>query len=557
MKSWRWCGVLVWVALMWLVILPQPVAAADVTVPANLPEGFDMPTISASGSQFRTQPNWYTHGYIVSVANTGVHALVPEDASLTLENEPAIDAYGAPVGDQYYYAIVHNGGTVPMKASFHKGLDYFGEGAEIHTKMQVGDGPVKVTGGKLGDNPSIGITGNFGAVWIGEEYDYIDYLLTFQTVTMPTWFRYQIDIITNETHATFHSQLFPVLVIPDDWAPPLSTPRRVLFGGQSTTLDIAGLDQTLQPEYVWQASPPSAVLSGNSLTITNEPAVVGAVQVYATFTVPAHPMWGTSMTYIGPPLELYLARLKNLAVNFRRDAHFSVALSAGLMVQRFAWRFNGADQTGDAQALRLSEVTEGGTVHWQASLRNLSGEVIEAAADATLQVLYPDALMLLKVPDLIFMHEVGGAFQSPTVQELIAGQFAGRAALSQIPGEGSSWLTAAGGELVVADGRTNPDSPWQLRVMVGHFQSSKAPFTSQAEIRLLLTDDKEVVNVSAPIVAGQASFVTLASRPDGANREYVYDVQAVLALGAISNPLAGEYSATVNWELAAVPTPRV
>ncbi|MFD1393436.1 hypothetical protein ACFQ3L_07620 [Lacticaseibacillus jixianensis] len=559
MRWWRGgalVGALAFAALCWLDD-PQQVWAADVTVPTNIPAGFDQPTGPISGAQFRTQPNWYTHGYIVSLADP----LGPsgQEQLPVLADPPELDPYGAPEGSQYYYAIVHNGETLPMKASFDKSIVFFFQGVKLQTKFEQGDGPVVTSNSDLGVNEAVGITDNFGAVGAGEEYDYIDYLLTFPPVTVPTWFRYQIDVETQNSHTWFHSNIFPVLVIPDNWVPQLSASPRVLFAGQPATVGVAGLDQTLQPEYTWDQPAPAVTPTGNQLTVTNTPATVGMATVRASFTVPAHPMWGGAVTYSGPPLTLYMGRFADQTVNFHDDAQFNVVLPPGLSVDDATWQFDQVTQAGSGLTLTIPEAEQGGSVHWQATLRNLSGEVIEAAADAQLQIIYPDVLTLLNVPDLTFMRQVGGILRPPTVQEIMAGEFGGDFAPTAVPalGEDSPWLVARGGPLTLVDGRSDSSVPWRLAVRLGAFHSQQASLDAHAEMMLLLTDEKEVVHTPPHVVAGSDNFITIASRPDGAGRNYEYAVQGLLALAADRNPVAGTYSATVDWELAAVPEPSI
>ncbi|WP_461213962.1 hypothetical protein [Lacticaseibacillus sp. GG6-2] len=548
MKHLWWLMVgLVWV----LVTLPtKTVQAADVTVPTNVPVGFDTPsdTSSSAPSHFRTQPNWYAHGYIVSY-----------EAAVDGAEDGGSESYGSPVGAFYYYAIATNNETVPMRASFDKYGDYYNSDVQIHTKMEEGTGPVIKTGGDFGADPSIGIHNNFDAVWIGEEYDYIDYELTFPKVSVPTWFRYQIDVVMKSDNREFHSDIFPVLVVPDNWQAQLTATSQVLFAGQSTTVGIAGMENTIQPQYTWEQAHAIWQPSGNQLQVTNTDGQIADSTLQASLTIPQRPdytqlptiSWQPVMTFQTAPLHIYQARLADQSVAFGDDATFDVVLPPGLTITSAQWLVDGEARASPQSQLVVPDVMDSAAVQWQATLTETGGQRVPATATAQLTVQYPDALILQAVPQLQFMAQSTTGARDPTVAELIAGTFSGNSPpVLPAPNTGSSWLvTPTTGELRLVDGRVDANTPWQLSVKLGAFSGASKTITDAG--MFLITTVKGVVQTSPQITpTGSAEIVAT-----DATREWQADVQGLLKINAIKDVQAGTYRATVTWEVAAVPTP--
>lgn len=166
--------------------------------------------------------------------------------------------------------------------------------------------------------------------------------------------------------------------------------------------------------------------------------------------------------------------------------------------------------------------------------------------------------MILAVPDFTFMRQINGQLRPPTIQAVIDGRFATTAPPAAMPAVDidSPWLVATGGTLQLVDGRSDTSSPWQLEMKLSHFHSQQTTLTAAAEMFLFLKSDEEVVRSAPSIVAGSDDFSLIATRPPNAGRDVEANVQGLLALGAIKDPVAAQYFATVQWELAAVPEPQ-
>lgn len=569
MKRLWWLIVGLGMILLWT---SSPVQAADVTIPTNTPAGFHQPSATGSEakSRFRTQPNWWAHGYIVSFDEVeggsvsdpqpdGEVDAVASEARRPLRSLPDTALYDAPVGNEYYHAFALNSETVPLRASFDKYGDYFYSKVQIHVIMQVGSDAPITTKGPLGVDPAHGIAGAFDIVWLGEEYDYIDYKLTFAKVSVPTWFRYQIAVQMESDNATFYSTIFPVLVLPDNWRAQPTAESRVLFGGQSTRVGIAGMEETIQPRYHWDQAPSDWQPEGNQLRVTNSDQAVNTATVAASLTVPRRPYynllpstlrWQSELNYESAPLTIYQGQLPDQRVAFGATATFRVALPPGLTVTTSRWEV-GTGSPGGGLELVLPGVTDGATVRWQATLSNEAGEALPASIAARLLVVYPETLLLQQVPTLTFLAQTATGARPPTVAEMIAGRFAGATPPAiPPPNTASAWLVArAGGSLRVLDGRAAA-TPWRVSAQLGRFSRAEQQLTADVGLVLVVTDEEEGRPTPALTAGAGPQVVATAT-----TRAWQAEVQGLLRVEAVNNMRAGGYRATITWMVEAVPTP--
>ncbi|WP_225047930.1 hypothetical protein [Lacticaseibacillus kribbianus] len=496
---WRRLGLglgLIGVLAVALVLLPPRAARAAVTVPSAItaPAGFVTPSPAkgATGSGFRTQPNWSGYGYTM----LGVES--------------------APTDEEKYAAFVNRGfGYLHLYASFRKaGGDYL-SGYKIVTRRRIGSGPVTISTdpGGFGEQP--------GVVWdTPMQYwpanDFIDYKLAFNdTITTPTWVTFQVSIMVNNGNA-YHSQLFWVLVVPSPVGR-LSATSRVVFRGQTADVGLLNTAPTIAPDYRLTGTGWFALR--NYQQLSNPAGTVGLRELSASLTIQRHSFYDGITASLGTLVEV-LADLPDRTVTRDGSAQFSLTLPDRVTVKNVRWTVGGA-AAGTGPTLTVADAQATTAVQATADYY-LDGNLIQAGAVSNLAYLYveddPGTLVLTAVPDLAFAPASGAPF---TVAQAFAGA-----------------TLAATGTVSVADDRLAP-GPWQLSV-------AATGFTPAWPATMTLTAAGQRVSLGVP----SAEPVTLLYGPTSTTD---FAVTARLALAARTAPVAGQYAATVTWTLTAGP----
>jgi hypothetical protein len=153
-------------------------------------------------------------------------------------------------------------------------------------------------------------------------------------------------------------------------------------------------------------------------------------------------------------------------------------------------------------------------------------------------------------------------FSSGRVQDLITGDLTLHADQQAVASRAAGYDGNDAQQLEVTDYR-GTNSGWQVTAKLGAFQhvgEASAPLTATS-IELAqgtVAGDKSAgIAVSASNFSQDASAVLAAAPSQGSSTTTATITAATLALPKTPDALAGQYQATINWALAATPTPEI
>ena len=326
-KAWMVVGLLVALGFWLSPLHPTKAAMPSVTPPSNVQAGFypSSPTTGAS-TFFNLQPTWYR-----------------------------LNNVGTPARG---WTIVHAGENLQLRAAVTKN-DLLLQAA-LNLSIRRGADPISSFFGNwnAAGNPTIlGLAAQYGLVYQTQykdplqfivDNDDIRYQMKVPEVAQPTWYILQIN-----TNLTFpltpprrvSSDLAQLLVIPTNYAPTLAPNEVVLFNGQSTRLAVAGLDNSIVPDYQLTPTPNLATqITGNGLQATASGGVSSTpIQAKIQFA----PMFSGEAPFevTSAPAVVDTANLADVTVNENQPATFRLQLPAGLTATNTRWYVGGVLQS--------------------------------------------------------------------------------------------------------------------------------------------------------------------------------------------------------------------
>lgn len=318
-KAWGMILFLISLGLWLSPIHPSHAATPSVTPPPNIQAGFYTisPTTGAS-TYFKTQPTWYRMTNV-----------------------------GTPVAG---WTIVHAGEDLQLRAVVAKtGWDWF-RTASLSITIQKDNGAIDNFSGDwnaIGDPAMLAATAQYGLVYqtgyianLAVNNEDIRYEMKVPEVAQPTWYTLQINVnltFGSDPLRTIASNLARVLVIPRDYAPNLTPSESVLFKGQSATLAVEALDNSIVPDY--QFTPTTALITqaiGNGFQAMATGSVSSTpIQAKIQFA----PMFGgdAPVNVDSNAAVIDTANLPDVTVNENQSATFALQLPSGLVATNTRW----------------------------------------------------------------------------------------------------------------------------------------------------------------------------------------------------------------------------
>lgn len=305
--------------------------------------GMQTPTTNASGSTFKTQPN----------TNPGTAG--------GSEIAQAADTS----------ATVYSGDSLSLYASVPKAWNELLTSFTVGIRYQIGNSATTFATSATGVTNSNQVTDLPLAVstWdgTGTRNDNISYQITAPAVVAPTWVYCQI-FFNQSNNNNLSSEFFRLLVLPEDYAPESLVSDAVIFTGQTSTISVADLDDSIVPTYsqVTGSSVAPGAVSGQDFVVTAN-GTVGSTMVQTRLDLTGMPTFkGTGDPPPVYPLDMQTVYTGNLAdhtINQGDNVTLTIDLPAGLTAEDVVWLVDGkpvGDENGPS--LTLTNVQQNTTV---------------------------------------------------------------------------------------------------------------------------------------------------------------------------------------------------